>query len=73
MPEDTNRETVRRHRDRMRERGMRTVQLWVPDLRHPEVIAEAWRQSAAVARSPHAAEDQAFADNLSRDLWDADW
>jgi hypothetical protein len=43
------------------------VQIWVPDTRAPEFIREAHRQSAAVADSEHALEDQAFVDAVSSD------
>ena len=58
---------VRNYRRRMRDRGMRPVQLWVTDVRTPEFAAEAHRQSAAVAASEHAADDQAYIDALSLD------
>jgi hypothetical protein len=60
-----NREDVRRHRQRLRERGLRPVQIWVPDVRSPGFLAEARRQSELVARGPHADDDQAFADALA--------
>lgn len=60
-----SREKVRRHRDRLREQGLRPVQIWVPDTRSPTFAEEARRQSAAVAASEHAAEDQAFVDAIS--------
>jgi hypothetical protein len=41
------------------------VQIWVPDVRAPEFAAEAHRQSALAATSPHATEDQAFVNALS--------
>ncbi len=56
---------VGRYRERMREQGLRPIQMWVPDTRHPDFAEEARRQSAAVAASKHAAEDQAFIDSLS--------
>lgn len=59
-----NREEVRRHRMRLRASGLRPVQIWVPDVRSAAFQAEARRQSALVAASPHAADDQAFADAL---------
>jgi hypothetical protein len=37
----------------------------VPDVRSPEFAAEAHRQSLAVAKSPHAKEDQDFIDAVS--------
>ena len=45
--------------------GLRPVQIWVPDVRAPGFAAEAHRQSALAAASPHAAEDQAFVDAIS--------
>jgi len=37
----------------------------VPDLRSPAFVAEARRQSLAVAKSPYAKEDQDFIDAIS--------
>jgi hypothetical protein len=51
---------VREYRERLRAKGMRRIQLWVPDVRAPAFRAEAHRQLLAVARSTQAAEDQAF-------------
>lgn len=65
------RERVREHRRRLREQGLRPVQIWVPDVRAPQFAAEAHRQSAAVADSDHEAEDQAFVDAISVD-WDTE-
>jgi hypothetical protein len=62
------RERVRSHRQRLREQGLRPIQIWVPDVRSPEFAAEARRQSQAVARSSHAADDQAFIDALAADV-----
>lgn len=56
---------VRNHRDRLRDRGLRPVQLWVPDVRTAAFRAEAHRQSLAVASSPGEAADQAFIDAVS--------
>lgn len=58
---------VRDYRARMREQGMRPIQLWVADVRAPGFAAEAHRQSAAVAASDHAPDDQDFIDALSLD------
>jgi DNA-binding LacI/PurR family transcriptional regulator len=63
----TSNRRVRNYRKRMREQGMRPIQLWVPDVRAPEFAAEAHRQSAAVAASTHATDDQAFIDAISLD------
>jgi hypothetical protein len=61
----TTRAKVSAHRARMRAQGMRLLQIWVPDTRSPEFAKEARRQMRALARSPHAKEDQAFVDSIS--------
>ena len=58
---------VRGYRNRLRAQGLRPVQIWVPDTRAVGFAAEANRQSASVAASEHAADDQAFIDALSLD------
>ena len=55
------------YRERMRDRGMRPIQIWVSDVRSPAFAAEAHRQSVAVAASALAADDQAFIDAVSLD------
>jgi len=59
------RQRVAQHRDRLRRQGLRPVQIWVPDVRAPGFDAEAHRQSALAAGSPHEADDQDFVDALS--------
>jgi hypothetical protein len=61
----TPRERVAEHRRRLREQGLRPIQIWVPDVNSPAFKAEARRQSRLVAESPHAEEDQAFVDAVS--------
>lgn len=56
---------VQEHRERLRAQGLRPIQIWVPDVRSATFRAEAHRQSAAVAVSAHAAQDQAFIDAIS--------
>jgi hypothetical protein len=56
---------VRAHRQRQRAKGMRLLQIWVPDVRSPAFRKEAHRQSALVAASPQAKEDQDFIDAIS--------
>jgi hypothetical protein len=56
---------VRAHRERLRRRGLRPIQIWVPDVRSAAFIAEAHRQSVAVSKSPQVAEDQNFIDAVS--------
>jgi len=60
-----SRDKVRSYRERMRARGLRPVQIWVPDTRTPAFAAEAHRQSLAVAQSARAREDQEFIDAIS--------
>ncbi len=59
---------VREHRERLREQGLRPIQIWVPDMRSPAFRSEAYRQWLAIATSPHAHHDQAFIDAVSD--WD---
>jgi hypothetical protein len=56
---------VQRHRDGLREQGLRPIQIWVPDVDARSFRAAARRQSLAVATSRHETEDQAFIDALS--------
>jgi len=56
---------VREHRERLREQGLRPLQIWVPDVRSSAFRSEAHRQSAAIAASVHARKDQAFIDAVS--------
>jgi hypothetical protein len=56
---------VREHRERLREQGLRPIQIWVPDVRSEVFQAEAHRQSLMVASSSHARKDQAFIDAIS--------
>ena len=62
-----SRDKVREHRERLRAQGMRPIQIWVPDVRNPSFRAEAHRQSAAVAQSARAVDDQAFIDAVSEE------
>ena len=59
---------VQRHRDGLREQGLRPIQIWVPDVDARSFRAAAHRQSLAVASSVHEAADQAFIDAISD--WD---
>jgi hypothetical protein len=58
-------EKVRAHRARMRKRGYRLVQMWLPDTRTKEFAERAHRASLAIANSPTEADDQAFVDSIS--------
>ena len=59
------RNKVEAHRNRLRAQGLRPIQIWVPDVRARGFLEEAQRQSRLAAKSPHAAEDQAFVDSIS--------
>lgn len=61
----SSREKVREHRERLREQGLRPLQIWVPDVRSPAFRSEARRQSLAVAAGGSELEDQAFIDAVS--------
>ena len=45
---------VRKHREALREAGMRPVQLWVPDSRTRQFVDECRRQCLLVARADAA-------------------
>ena len=62
---ESSRDKVRAHRKRLREQGLRPIQIWVPDMRSPEFVKEARRQALAVARSTQEKEDQDFIDTVS--------
>lgn len=59
------RQKGRADRDRLRQQGLRPIQIRVPDARSPEFAAESHRQSLAVAESSHAEEDQTFIEAIS--------
>ncbi len=61
----SSRDKVRAHRKRLRARGFRPIQVWVPDTRTAAFRAEAHRQSLLVAQSQHARRDQDFIDAIS--------
>ena len=60
---------VRRHRGRLREQELLPMGTGAADARTDDFKAEASRQSALVAASPYEAEDQAFVDAASSDVW----
>jgi hypothetical protein len=55
---------VARHRNAMRERGFRQIQMWVPD----EFRREAERQALSVAAADRGGDDQDFIEQISEDL-----
>ena len=69
MQAKSSRQKVKAYRERMRKRGMKLIQIWVPDTQSPEFAKEAHRQSLRAARSPTERDDQAFMDSIA----DRDW
>ena len=61
------RDRVSEYRQRMRARGYRPVQIWVPDVRSRDFAAEARRQAQLVARADTQADDQDFIEAISVD------
>ncbi len=53
----TSTERMAAYRKRMRDAGLRPVQIWVPDVRSPEFIAKARRQAQSVARRDPGGDD----------------
>jgi hypothetical protein len=53
----------------MRDQGFRLVQVWVPDVRSQQFVAEAHRQSAVAAAADRRSDDQNFIEAVSTN-WD---
>ena len=49
-------ERARRYREKLRQAGLRQIQLWVPDTRDAGFAAECRRQSALLRNDPQEAE-----------------
>ena len=65
-----SRDKVRTHRAKLRAQRLRSIQIWVPDIRSPRFAAEARRQSLLVSQSPQEAEDMAWVEAVSLPIWD---
>lgn len=61
----TSKERAKTYRERMRAKGYRLIQMWVPDTRTEEFKRQAHLDSIAIRNSPTEAEDQAFVDAIS--------
>jgi hypothetical protein len=61
----SSRQKAAERRKQLRAQGLRPIEVWVPDVNAPGFAEEAHRQSLAVARSPHAKEDQDFIDAIT--------
>jgi hypothetical protein len=51
----SSRERMQARRERLRAQGMRPIQLWVPDLRDPKIIASIRREAALLTQHPENA------------------
>jgi len=60
-----SRDKVRAHRARLRRRGLRPIQIWVPDVRSRSFAREAHRQSLLIGTDKLEREVQAFVDAVS--------
>jgi hypothetical protein len=61
---------VSAYRRRLRDQGLRPVQLWVPDLRDPEIRRQLEEEARRVRGHPSSAEGEAFVDAALADLAD---
>jgi hypothetical protein len=61
----SSREKVQAHRARMRKRGFRVVQMWLPDTRTEQFAEQAHKDSVAIRRSERDAQDQVWVDSIS--------
>ncbi|PHR62618.1 MAG: hypothetical protein COA47_03470 [Robiginitomaculum sp.] len=61
----TSAEKVQAHRSRMRAKGLRPVQIWVPDTRSADFAKQAKLQARAIAASALDQPDQEFIDAIS--------
>lgn len=57
-------ERVRAYRKRMRDKGLRPVVFWLPDVNSPEFIAQAHRESVLMAELDRRDDAQALLDSL---------
>ena len=60
----------RAYRARKKAQGLREVRLWVPDLRSPEMQAEARRQGALADQSEDEREAAEMMVRFAREAWD---
>jgi len=60
-----SRSKVRAYRERLRRRGLRPIQIWVPDVRSQTFAREAHRQSLLVGTAASERVEQRFVDAVS--------
>jgi hypothetical protein len=70
----STRERVARRRQALRAQGLRPKQIWVPDLRSPEVRERIRAECEAINRADSRSDDMQFLDSISifNDLSDDD-
>jgi hypothetical protein len=61
----TSTRRAREYRERMRLRGYRPVQVWVPDVRSAAFAAEAHREALALAEADRHSDDMEFVEAIS--------
>jgi hypothetical protein len=64
-PAKSSRDKVRAYRARMRARGLRPVQMWLPDINSEAFRREAARQSRLVRESPGEKETMDFIEAIT--------
>lgn len=61
---------VSAYRRRLRERKLRPLQIWVPDLRDPDVLADLQAEVRMLRNHPSTLEGEAFVEAALSDLAD---
>ena len=61
----TSTDRTRDYRERMRRRGYRPLQIWVPDVRSAGFAAEARREAFALAEADRRSDDMDFVEAIS--------
>jgi len=65
-------ERLKRHKDKLRQSGLRPVLIWVPDTRRPGFAMECRRQSESLKSDAHEMEVLDFLNQAAdREGWDA--
>ena len=59
---------VNRHRARMRDAGLRPLQIWVPDTRSPEFAAKVQRQCSGLKDDESETETMRFSEKAARQV-----
>lgn len=65
-------ERVQKYKQKLRMKGMRPIQIWVPDTHRSGFAEECWRQSLLVKHDPHEKELLEFLyEAADREGWEA--